>query len=249
MGFDTERAVALLIEAGQTGRLVTAFSPGPGDADEAYAVQDRVCRTLGTVGGWKVGARTPDALPSAAPLLQDLIQTSPASWPAHNLHLRGVEAEIAFRVGRDIPAGADPLDDASAFAAIESVHAAIEIVDTRLDNWKDADPLWQLADNQSNGGFVYDPTGIPFRAQDFTAAPVRLTIDGRVTVEQRGGNTAGDPRRLLLWLIDHAVRRRGGLAAGTMITTGSYTGMIFVEAGARVEAEFDGVGRAEVQVG
>jgi 2-keto-4-pentenoate hydratase len=78
---------------------------------------------------------------------------------------------------------------------------------------------------------------------------VRLIIDGRVAVEQKGGNTAGDPRRLLHWLIDHAVRRRGGLRAGTMITTGSYTGMIFVDKGARVEAEFEGVGRAETQVG
>lgn len=249
MSFSIDRAAALLTEARRTGRPVATFSPSPGSVDEAYAVQDRVVDALGPVGGWKVGARTLDATPNTAPLLQELIQTSPAAWPAHNLRLRGIEAEIAFKVGRDIPAGADPLDEAAAFAAIASVHAAIEIVDTRLDDWKDADPLWQLADNQSNGGFVYDPMGVPFVGQDFTEAPVRLTIDGRVNVEQKGGNTAGDPRRLLLWLIEHAVRRRCGLKAGTMITTGSYTGLIFVEAGARAEAAFEGVGRAEVQVG
>jgi 2-keto-4-pentenoate hydratase len=61
-------------------------------------------------------------------------------------------------------------------------------------------------------------------------------------VEQRGGNTGGDPRRLLRWMIEHAARRRGGLEAGAMMTTGSYTGMIFVEAGARVEARSRGWG-------
>jgi len=249
MSFDIERATILLAEARRTGQPAAVFHPGPASPEEAYAVQDRIAAMLGPVGGWKVGARTPDGFPSAAPLLQDLIQTSPAAWPKHVFHLRGVEAEVAFKIGRDIPAGAGPVDEATAFAAVESVHAAIEIVDTRLDNWKDADPLWQLADNQSNAGLVYDPDGIPFHGQDFTHAPVRLTVDGHLMVEQRGGNTGGDPRRLLWWMIDHAVTRRGGLTAGTMITTGSYTGMIFVEAGARVEAEFSGLGRAETQVG
>lgn len=249
MSFDIERATTLLAEARRTGQPATGFKPGPADVDEAYAVQDRITAMLGPVGGWKVGAKTPDAMPNTAPLMQDLVQTSPAAWPKHVFHLRGVEAEIAFKIGRDIPAGAGPIGEATAFGAVESVHAAIEIVDTRLDSWKDADPLWQLADHQSNAGFVYDPAGIPFSGQDFTDAPVRLVIDGRVALEQRGGNTAGDPRRLLLWLIDHAVQRRGGLKAGTMVTTGSYTGMIFVDKGARVEAEFEGLGRAETQVG
>lgn len=249
MSFDIERAANLLAEARRSGRPALPFAPGPADQDEAYAVQDRVCAMLGPVGGWKVGARTPDGPPSAGPLLQELIQTSPAAWPTHVFHLRGVEAEVAFKIGRDIPQDGAPLDEATAFAAVESVHAAIEIVDTRLERWKDADPLWQLADNQSNGGFIYDLEGIPFRGQDFTDVPVRLVVDGHVMIERRGGNTGGDPRRLLRWMIEHAARRRGGLEAGAMITTGSYTGMIFVEAGARVEAAFEGLGRAETQVG
>lgn len=248
MSFDIDRAIAALAEVRRTGRPFQAFAPGPSDAQEAYRVQDGVARALGPVGGWKVGAKTPDAPPNAAPLLQALIRTSPADWPGDALRLRGVEAEIAFRIGRDIPAGQVP-SEAEALAAVESVHVAIEIVDTRLEGWKDADPLWQMADNNSNGGFVYAADGIPFRDQDFTDAPVRLVIDGRIAVEQRGGNSAGNPRRLLVWLIAHAARHRGGLPAGTMITTGSYTGMIFVESGARVEAAFEGVGRAEVRVG
>jgi 2-keto-4-pentenoate hydratase len=143
MSFDIERATTLLAEARRTGQPATVFQPGPADVDEAYAVQDRIAAMLGPVGGWKVGAKTPDGMPNTAPLLQDLVQTSPAAWPKHVFHLRGVEAEIAFKIGRDIPAGAGVVDEATAFAAVESVHAAIEIVDTRLAHWNDADPLWQ----------------------------------------------------------------------------------------------------------
>jgi 2-keto-4-pentenoate hydratase len=249
MSFDVARAASLLVEARQSRRQAEVFSPGPSRPEEAYAVQEAVVRRFGPVGGWKVGAKSPEAEPNTAPLFASLIQPSPAAWPAGSLHMRGVEAEIAFRIGRDLPAGGGALGQQTVLDALESVHAAIEIVDTRIARWREADPLWLLADNQSNGGFVYDPAGIPWTGQDFTDAPVRLTINGRIAVEQRGGNTAGDPRRLLLWLVNHCIEHRGGLKAGAMITTGSYTGMIFVEAGARVEAAFSGIGRAEVTIG
>ena len=132
------------------------------------------------------------------------------------------------------------------WASVESVHAAIEIVDTRLANWREADRLWVLADNQSNGGFVYDPDGIAFRDHSFAEVPVRLTVNGRSYAEGRGGNPAGDPRWLTEWLVNHCAQRRGGLRAGAMVTTGSYTDMIFVQSGASVEATFDGIGTATV---
>jgi 2-keto-4-pentenoate hydratase len=154
----------------------------------------------------------------------------------------GIEAELAFRVGRDITARHDPMDRDEIWAAIESVHAAIEIVDTRLDGWRQADRLWVLADNQSNGGFVYDPIGVPLNGSSFADAPVRLRVNGSTVVESKGGNPAGDPRWLVEWLVNHCVRSRGGLRAGMFVTTGSYTGMPFVEPGAWVEAAFDGIG-------
>jgi 2-keto-4-pentenoate hydratase len=246
MAFDAERVASLLVEARRQRRLIAPSAAGPAGPEDAYAVQDAVARRLGAVAGWKVGAKSAEATPNAAPLLADLVRTSPAAWPADSLHMIGVEAEIAFRIGRDVEPRGEPFGDAEARACIDSVHAAIEIVDTRLAGWAEADRLWVLADNQSNGGFVYDPDGIPWRDQDLSEAPVRLDIDGRTVVESRGGNPAGDPRRLLPWLLTHCARRRGGVRAGALVTTGSYTGMLFVEPGVCVDATFDGIGSVRV---
>jgi 2-keto-4-pentenoate hydratase len=246
MSFDIERAAAALLAARTEHRLIEPFAPGPTDVDEAYAVQDAVVRTLGRIGGWKVGAKAPGETPNAAPLLADVIRPSPAAWPSSSLHMIGVEAEIAFRLGRDVEARTEPVPRCETWASVDSVHAAIEIVDTRLANWKHAERLWVLADNQSNGGFVYAADGIAFCDLSLAEAPVRLAIGGRTVIEAKGGNPAGDPRWLFEWLVTHCAQCRGGLRAGSLVTTGSYTGMLFVDPGVCVEAAFEGIGSVQV---
>ena len=53
-----------------------------------------------------------------------------------------------------------------------------------------------------------------WKGLDWANLPVKLTIDGKVEVDQKGGLGAVDPVRPLAWMIDHAVRRRGGIRAG-----------------------------------
>lgn len=245
-GFDAEEAAELLVAARRERRVLDVKRPGPPSAEDAYRVQDNVVQRLGSVGGWKVGAKGPAGTPTAAPLPASLIRPSPVDWPAATLGMIGIEAEIAFRMGKRIEPG-EHLGPEAVFERVASVHSAIEIVDTRLADWREADRLWVLADSQSNGGLVYEPTGIAWKRQDFSDAEVRLLIDGRLAVEQRGGNTAGDPRWLLVWLANHCAAQRGGLAAGAIVTTGSYTGMIFVEPNAMVEASFAGIGTARIR--
>ena len=247
MAFEIERAASLLIEGRRQRQLVEPFAPGPAHADDAYAVQDSVAYRLGPVGGWKVGAKAPGETPNAAPLLASLVHPSPTDWLSSSLHMIGIEAELAFRLGRDVEARNEPVPRDEVWASIASLHAAIEIVDTRLADWTRADRLWVLADNQSNGGFVYDPEGIPVPDRSFAEAPVQLAINGRIVVEGRGGNPAGDPRWLVEWLVNHCAQRRAGLRAGVLVTTGSYTGMLFVEPGTSVETAFDGVGSAKIR--
>ncbi len=246
MTFDAARAAGLLIAA---RRGFTRFAPpaagGPKEVADAYRVQDLVLRALGPAGGWKVGAAKPGDVPTIAPIGAGGVRPSPAIWPARELGMIGVEAEIAFTVGRDLPAGAE-LDDRELHAAVTSVHAAIEVVDTRLLGWPEVDPLWKLADNQNNAGLAVQPGGVPWDRRPLGDAPVRLSVDGRVLHEKTGGNTAGEPVWLLEWAIRHLCRERGGVPAGTLITTGSTTGLDVVRPGTSVVAEFPGIGRAEV---
>ena len=243
MTFSVDRAAAALLEARRTRRPIAVAPEGPADVAQAFAVQEMVARSLGPAAAWKVGTSGPGQPHTRAPLAVPLVRPSPCHWPASEFLRIGIEVEIAFRIGRHL---SSPSPDAEEIrTAIDAIHAVIEIVDSRFDTWPVPDPLWALADNQNNGGLVYAPQGRNWDGRDLSSAEVELTIDGASAFSGRGTNPAGDPFALLVWLAGH-LADRGGLPAGTLVTTGSLTGILFVEPGASVAAEVDGVGRVEV---
>lgn len=218
----------------------------PASVADACAVQDAVVAALGPVAGWKVGAGDPQAEPGAAPLPESLVMASPARVPAGSLFHLGLEAEIAYRLGRDLPPRATPYDAEAVMDAIASVHPAIEVVDSRLAGYPDVPRMWHVADHQSNGAFVYGPGRTDWRAVDPMRQRAILSADGKVIADTTGGNKAVDLMRLVVWLANHAATRAGGLKAGMFVTTGSCTGLLFTEPGAAVRAEFPGLGVCEV---
>jgi len=119
--------------AARGGQPIGELPPGcrPQSDADAYQIQEAVTRQLGeAVGGWKVGAASPTTAAFCAPIFARMIRPSPASLSATELRLIGIEAEIAFRLGRDLPARAAPYDRAEVTAGA-SLHPAIEVVDLR----------------------------------------------------------------------------------------------------------------------
>lgn len=237
---DTGTRAAWLLAARRSGLQIAEALAPIGSESEAYAVQDAVVAQLGQIGAWKVGAKGVTAVPTCAPIPAAVLHPSPAVLPAREFHMIGIEAELAFQFARGFEPGARAIPAEEILAGVSSLRAAIEVVDTRLEDWRSRDRLWLLADCQMNGGLVCGGPSDRWRGQALDALPIRLEIDGATRVEARGGNPAGDPVRLLVWLVNHVCQQRGGLAAGTIVTTGSCTGMIFVEPGAHVAAEFAG---------
>ena len=244
MTVDISHAVHSLLDARRSGRQVAAPFALP-DRDAVYAIQDGVARATGPVSGWKVGARTPTAEPNPAPLLAGALVKSPARFDGKAMHMIGVEIEISFHIARDIAARNTPVGREEALAAVGDAFVGMEVVDTRLADFKQADPEWLLADNQMNHALVIGD-GVPdWKSLDWADLQVRLAIDGKVEVDQRGGLGSVDPVRPLAWMIDHAVRRRGGLAKGQAITTGSWTGLRYFPPGTQARGEFSGLGAVE----
>jgi 2-keto-4-pentenoate hydratase len=236
-----------IVAARRTGLHITDVPEAlvPANAAAAYAVQDAVVRRLGAaIGGWKVGAASPEAEPNCAPLLASLVLPSPARVDAARFPLRGIEGELAFRLGRDLPPRATPFGEDEVWDAIGSLHVAIELVDSRFADRAAVPPLALLADNGTNGAFIHGPPVGDWRAVDFLRQPARLVIDGAEAASAVGGNAAGHPRRLLAWLANHLAQRHGGLKAGEIVTTGTHTGLRFAPPGAVVTVEFAGLGEA-----
>jgi len=223
------------------------------DAD-AYEIQDAVIRRLGeAIGGWKVGAASTTSAAFCAPIFAGMIRASPAVYHATELRLIGIEAEIGFRLGRDLPARAGAYDRAEVVQGA-MLHPVIEVVDSRF-----ADPLAVfldfverpsldryliLADNFANGGLVYGPAVPNWEALDLASTAITVTEDDEPFADSRSG-VIRDP---VAALVDFAnlMSARGGAKADTFVTTGSWTGMVFTRRGACVSADFGPLGRVEV---
>ncbi len=244
MAFDISYAVQSLLEARRSGIQVAPPFALP-NRDAVYAIQDGVATATGPVAGWKVGARTPTAEPNPAPLLAGALVASPARFDGKAMHMIGVEIEISFHIVRDIAARETAVGREEALAAVGDAFVGMEVVDTRLANFQQLDPEWLLADNQMNHALVIGDSIKDWKGLDWPNLVVKLVIDGETIIEQKGGLGAVDPVRPLAWMIDHAVRRRGGLAKGQAITTGSWTGLRYFPPGTRARGEFAGLGAVE----
>jgi 2-keto-4-pentenoate hydratase len=244
MASDVAKAVELLLEARRSGVQVVPPFALP-DRAAVYAIQDGVAKATGPVAGWKVGARTPTAEPNCAPLLAGALVQSPATFDGKAMHMIGVEVEISFHIVKDIAPRSEPVGRDEALASVGDAFVGMEVVDTRLADFRSADPEWLLADNQMNQALVIGSSIRDWRGLDWASLPVRLLIDGKPEVEQKGGLGAIDPVRPLAWMIDHAVRRRDGIRKGQAITTGSWTGLRYYPPGTRVRGEFVGLGSVE----
>ncbi len=234
---DARRTKTALLELPQALR--------PTSEIEAFLIQDELAVAYGEAGGWKVGAPTPEATPIFAPMPK--MWTAASGAVVRGLRYRGVEAEVAFYLGKDLPARAAAYTREEVGAAIASCHPAIEVLESAYEDPSKVDRLSMLADLQMHGGFIYGPACAEWHSIDFTRESVMLAVDGVVRVEKTGANTAGDLLRLLPWLAQEGTSRTGGLKAGQWITTGSWTGNTLVEKYSVVDVQFGALGRAEVR--
>ena len=217
----------------------------PATVDEAYDVQDMLAEAYGQIGGWKVGAPSAEGTPMFAPM--------PKIWMAEGgavirgKRYRGLEVEVAFLLGKDLPRRSVGYTRDEVLGAIASCHPAIEVLESGLFDPMKAERLSMIADLQMHGGFVHGPACAKWRELDWTRETVTLAVDGMVRVERTGSNTAGDLLRLLPWLANEGAARTGGLRAGQWITTGSWTGNTRAEARSSVDASFGNLGRVTMQ--
>jgi 2-keto-4-pentenoate hydratase len=249
--FDSHTAARRLFRAHKGAALVPWPTVAPPDKAAAYAVQDQVASALGPIGGWKVGAAGPADEPACSPLpLAGLFQSG-AALLGPPWRQRGVEVEVAIRLGKDlVPVDGETgaLSPARVLDAVEAVLPAIEVIESRLADWRGSAPLAQLADLQNHGGLVLGlPSSIEPGNVDLRSTLAYLAFDGQPVASTRGANPAADIWRLVGWLAFHCARRGVPLRAGQVVTTGSCSGVLFAPEGAHVQAQIAGIGAVELQ--
>ncbi len=253
---DPEIVAAALIQARLEYTVLDTFPGGafPESTDEAYAVLDNIAAQFGVpIGGWKA-ALTNDTImkkmrtnsPACGPLFQPYIMASPKllNLPADSM--RGLECEFAFRMRDNLPSRQEPYTDDEVFAAVESLHPAIEVVDSRVKDGMAHGAVAIIADHCANAAFVHGAGKTDWRDIDLAAHTVQLTVNGDPAATGTGSEVLGDPRNSLVWVANFLSRRGKGLKAGAWVTTGSTMGIYPAPSGSTAVADFGSLGRVEV---
>ena len=243
-------------------RLRDAYSRGavpplrdgldPVDADGAYAVQTINTRFWEGQGRRIVGRKaglTAKAVqtqlgvnqPDFGVLFGDMeIPDGGMLDPARTIQPKA-EAEIAFVLGRDLP---DPQTTPEMVAeAVATVHAAIEIVDSRIADWKItfADTV---ADNGSSAFFVLGRAGLPLLGLDLEGAAMAMTVNGETASTGVGAAALGNPLNAAAWLAQTLAGRGEPLKAGDVLLAGALGPMVALNPGDHVNATVGGLGDA-----
>lgn len=200
----------------------------PPDAAAAYRAQAAFLqRHQLAIGGWKIGAKSEDGPIQGAPLPRQGIHANRAVLALGDFPVFGIEVEIMFHFGRDFLPDEAAVTDDEIMASIAGIGTSIEIVSSRLRGWPDGPKLNQLADLQNHGALIAGAFVDYKNDIDFYSPRAHLVIDGLDIFNGLGANPAGDPRRLLPWLVNHCRVQHIALPAGAIVTAGSYTGMVF----------------------
>lgn len=233
-------AAKLLAEATRTGvkRAPLPVDLQPTTVDEGHAIQDATVALLGeTVGGWKVGLDKAGTM-SRAPIYKRDIQANPGRVGSSNTNLRGIEAEIAFRFTKDLPARDRDYSRKEVEDAMEAF-AAIELLTSRYAEAGPRSTLEKLADRIIQGGIVCGTPRPDWRLIDFTKLEIVLTVDGTDIATGTGTHPVGDPVAPAIALVN-ALRTSSGVKTGQIMTTGTWSGVNFVGAESLAIANFDG---------
>jgi 2-keto-4-pentenoate hydratase len=150
-----------------------------------------------------------------------------------------VEVEVGFILSDDLPGAGCTEDDV--LAATEALVPSIELIDTRITDWKIA-LCDTIADNASSAGFVLGEARVSPRDLDVKAIDAVLRRNGEVIAEGRSDAVLGNPVTAVAWLSRKVESFGVRLRKGDIVLPGSCTRAIDAHAGDEFVADFTGLG-------
>jgi 2-keto-4-pentenoate hydratase len=177
--------------------------------------------------------------PDFGHLLDDMFWLEHLPIPAAQFLQPRAEPEMAFVLRR--PLRGPGVTAAEAAAAVDFVLPALELIDSRIRDWR-IGLVDTIADNASSGGVVLGSTPVPLAAADLRLGGCNLYRNAALAGTGAGGAVLGSPLSSLVWLANTLGAQGTALEAGHVVLPGSITASIPVQAGDTVTAEFAGLG-------
>jgi 2-keto-4-pentenoate hydratase len=248
-------AAQALWDAWTSDSPLSALEPDqrPRDLDEGYAIQRALDELAGPPAGWKIAATSKAGqqhLGAPGPMVGRLYEAQrrrPGSALAvTSMQMRSCEPEFAFVLAEDLQRKPERLGADEVLAAVGAMVLAIEVPDSRFEDFGKVGVPSLVADAMCGGHFILGPSIADWRSLDLPAQQARLLRDGEERSAGRGADVMGDPRQALAWLANEVLGRGWQLRAGDVVLTGASAPPIQVDAGDGILAEFAALGTVEV---
>lgn len=250
----------LLHAAWMDGTVIDALPETcrPRTREEGYAIQALLePRSSLPIYGWKIAATSLAGQahiavdgPLAGRLLAERVVPSGGTIPPGANRMAVAEVEFAFRMARDLVPRPAPYGVDEVLDAVASVHAAIEIPDSRFKDFTRVGAPQLIADNACAHYFTCaGPTTADWRDLDLAQYRAVGRVHGRSECEGQGANVLGDPRVALAWLANELSALGIALRRDQVVTTGTCVKPMPIRPGDRVTADFGALGVASVTIG
>ena len=223
------------------------------DVDDAYSIQtlniERRLAAGARVVGRKVGltgAKMQDLHGldqyDFGVLLDTMVESDGGTVDVSRFCMPRVEVEIAFLLSE--PLVGPGITGADVLAATKAVAPSIEIIDSRIADWR-ITLEDTIADNASSCAIVLGPW-IPLGNLRLAEVTAELLLDGEVVCGGAGANVMGHPAESVAWLANTFASFGAHLNAGDVVLPGSCTRAFDVKAGSRVEGQFSELGSVTI---
>ncbi|QWG18518.1 hydratase [Bradyrhizobium sediminis] len=226
----------------------------PRDRSEAYAIQAAIENySAERLFGWKIAATSEAGQkhinvdgPMAGRILRETVIADGGTASMAGNEMRVAEPEFAFRMQTDLPPRAAAYTMREVLDAVDTLHPAIEIPDSRFRDFVGAGAEQIIADNACAHLFVLGAaTTSNWRALDLVEEKPVIALRGK-QYTGLGKNVLGDPRIALAWLANELRQLGITLRRGEVVTTGTCHPPLPIQPGDLFEADFGTIGKVSV---
>jgi len=182
--------------------------------------------------------------PDFGMLTSAMLREDGATLSTERLIAPKAEGEIAFLLKDDLVGPG--VTAADVLRATEYVLPSLEIVDSRIRDWK-IRIQDTVADNASSALFVLGDRAVSPRGLDLSVLGMTLELNGNIVTTGAGAATLGNPTNAVAWLANTLGAFGIPLRAGEVILSGSLGAMIPLQRGDHLHLSIGGLGSASVR--
>lgn len=247
----------MLLKAEQTRQPmgpITESDPGI-TVDEAYSIQLRVMELKKAAGQVVVGKKiglTSLAMqamlgvnePDYGHILNGMVVMEGEKIPAGDLIAPRIEGEIAFVLKEDLKGPGVTVTDV--LRCSEGVVPALEIVDSRIRDWKIKLPD-TVADNASSALIVLGGVLTPAQAFDLRTVGMVMEKNGEVLGTAAGAAVLGHPAQAVAWLANKLSAYGIVLRKGEVVLSGALAAAAPISAGDFFRTDFGSLGDVKIK--